>query len=606
MAFLFRCNSLTKSFGQHQLFNGLSLAFDDTEKTGLIGPNGSGKSTLLKILAGLEQPDSGTLSFRRNLKLGYVSQQDIFPADATVSSAMADAFDDPHVEEHDRDTQIAILLGRVGFDDFSQKVDALSGGWKKRLAIACQLIRKPDVLLLDEPTNHLDLEGILWLEKLLGGAAFGFLVISHDRYFLENVTNRTVELSGAYADGYLSINSHYSDFLVKKEQHLAAQASLEQSIAGRVRREIEWLQRGAKARTTKAKGRIQEAGRLMGELADLRTRNAQTESAALDFVGTHRQTRKLVVAEKISKTLGGRTLFKDLEFTLAPKMKLGLLGPNGSGKTTLIKLLAGEFEPDNGTIRRADGLKIVLFDQARRTLEKTLTLRQALSPGSETIWFRGESMHISSWAKQFLFRVQQLDTPVGDLSGGEQARILIARMMLQPADLLILDEPTNDLDIPSLEVLEESLADFPGALVLVTHDRYMLDTLCTDLLGLDGAGEARLFGDLSQYEAAQEQRIREQSQKKSQEKSGAKISATAREKPKKLTYMQQREWDQMEEKIMAAEEELESKQQLLGDPLIMADYQKMAQASSEVAEAQNVVELLYHRWEELESKRATD
>ncbi|MDP9174422.1 MAG: ABC-F family ATP-binding cassette domain-containing protein [Planctomycetota bacterium] len=599
MAFLFRCDSLTKSFGRHQLFNGISISFDDVEKTGLIGPNGSGKSTLLKILAGIEQPDAGNLTFRRNLTLGYVSQEDSFVAGATVMSAMVAMVSDPHLEEHDRDTQIAILLGRVGFENFHQAVDSLSGGWKKRLAIACQLIRNPDVLLLDEPTNHLDLEGILWLEKLLKNAQFGFLVVSHDRYFLENVTNRTVELNGAYADGYLSIDSHYSDFLQKKEEYLAAQASLEQSIAGRVRREIEWLKRGAKARTTKAKGRIQEANRLIGELSDLRTRNAAGQTTTVDFVGTNRQTRKLLVADKISKTLGGRQLFKDVGFVLAPGMKLGLVGPNGSGKTTLIKLIAGQIEPDSGSIRRADGLKVVLFDQARQQLDKTQTLSHALSPGSENVFFRGESMHISSWAKRFLFRTEQLEMPVNGLSGGEQARILIARMMLQPADLLILDEPTNDLDIASLEVLEESLSDFPGALVLVTHDRYMLDTLSTDLLGLDGAGSAQLYADLSQYE-----RARDESRKKPGAKpTGKPVSQPAREKPKKLSYMEQREWDAIEEKIITAEAHLESSQQLLSDSAVMADYTRLAQVSREVAEAQSVVAKLYDRWEALDAKR---
>jgi len=599
MAFLFRCDSLAKSFGQRQLFSGISISFEDGERTGLIGPNGSGKSTLLKILAGLEQPDDGTLTMRRGLKLGYVPQQDVFSAGATVQDVMADAVDDLHIEPHDRDAQIAALLTRIGFTDAEQRVDALSGGWRKRLAIARQLIRKPDVLLLDEPTNHLDLEGIVWLEKLLANPPFAFLLVSHDRYFLEHSTNRTVELNAAYADGYLSINSNYSDFLEKKESYLAAQASLEQSVAGRVRREIEWLKRGAQARSTKAKGRIEQAQRLMGELADLRTRNAQGQTAGVDFVGTHRQTRKLLTAEKVMKSLGGRMLFKDVDLTLAPGTKLGLLGPNGSGKSTLIKVMAGQLEPDAGNIRRAEGLRIVLFDQSRAALDQQQTLRQALSPGSETVAFRGESIHVSSWAARFLFTRQQLDMAVRDLSGGEQARILIARLMLQPADLLILDEPTNDLDITSLEVLEESLADFPGALVLVTHDRYMIDRLSTEVLGLDGIGGARLFADRAQYE-----RAKEDAQRKPTEKFAAKTStAPAKEKPKKLTYMEQREWEQIEERIQTAEAELDAKHQLLGNPAVMADHLKMADAGRAVAAAQAAVDALYRRWEELETKR---
>lgn len=599
MALLFRCDLLAKAYGYRQLFSGISMSFDEGERTGLIGPNGTGKSTLLKIMAGLEQPDSGTLTLRRNLKLGYVAQADDFGAGVTVRQAMIDAMEESHLEEHDRDAKIAALLTKTGFEEVDQPAAALSGGWRKRLAIIRQIIREPDMLLLDEPTNHLDLAGILWLEKTLIAAPFPFLVVSHDRYFLEKVTNRTIELSAAYPDGYLSIGSHYSDFLVKKEEFLASQASLEKSVAGRVRREIEWLQRGAKARTTKAKGRIQQAHNLMNELDDLRTRNSQAKTAELDFTGSNRQTRKLLTADKISKSLAGRELFRNVSFTLTPGMKLGLVGPNGVGKTTLIKLLAGRLEPDEGTIRRADQLKVVLFDQTRAALDPNQTLKRALSPGGDTVTFRGQSMHVSGWAGRFLFRSQQLDMPVGDLSGGEQSKILIASMMLQPADVLILDEPTNDLDIPSLEVLEESLADFPGALVLVTHDRYLLESLATDLLGLDAGGEARMFADYSQYEQAIEQ-----SKKKPAAKPALKpVPGESSGKPKKLTYMEQREWEQIEARIMAAEAELELKQRLFNDPAVLADHAKVSEISRQAAAAQAAVDALYRRWEELAGKR---
>jgi ATP-binding cassette subfamily F protein uup len=598
MAFIFRCDSLVKRLGQRQLFNGLSISFDDGERTGLIGPNGSGKSTLLRILAGIDPPDSGTLSIRRNLKLGYVPQTDDFPPDATVRQTMIDAWDITHLDEHDRDARMNVLLGKIGFDDPEQIAVTLSGGWKKRLAIARQLLREPDVLLMDEPTNHLDLEGILWLEKVLATARFAFLVVSHDRVFLENITNRTIELNAAYADGYLSINSHYSDFLLKKQEYLTAAASLEQSLAGRMRREVEWLQRGAKARTTKAKGRIQEAERLRGELTDLQNRNSQQKTAELDFVGTNRQTRKLLVADSIGKSIGGRTLFKDLSFTLTPGMKLGLLGPNGIGKTTVIKLLAGELEPDAGTLKRADRLKTVLFDQTRQSLDKKQTLRQALSPGGETVVYGGRPIHVAGWARRFLFRTEQLDIQVGDLSGGEQARILIAGIMLKPADVLILDEPTNDLDIPSLEILEESLAEFPGAVVLVTHDRYILQNLATDLLGLDAGGEAKMFANYDQYERASAA-----AKKKDEGKSASSGTIAIREKPRKLSYMEQREWEQIEAKIITAEAEVQAKQSLMADRAVMADHLKMAELGRQVAAAQAAVEKLYRRWEELAAKR---
>jgi ATP-binding cassette subfamily F protein uup len=601
MAFLFRCDSLGKSFGSRQLFRDISISFEDGERTALIGPNGSGKSTLLKILAGLESPDDGSLTIRRNIRLGYVPQADIFTAGATVHDVLRSSGTPDGVDEHDMDVKATILMQKIGFTDPDQEADSLSGGWRKRLAIARQLIRDPDVVLFDEPTNHLDLEGIEWLERVLATAPFAFLLCSHDRYFLQATTNRTVELSTSYANGFLSVPAAYTDFIVKKEEYLVAQASLETSVAGKVRREMEWLARGAKARTTKAKGRIEQAGDLVEELKDLKTRNAKTGAAGLDFVGSERQTRRLIAAEKVSKSLGGRLLFKDVSFSLGPNDKLGLVGPNGSGKSTLIKLMTAQLQPDTGQFRRADGLRVVVFDQARAALDQNQTLKEALSPGSESVVFRGSNIHVSSWAGRFLFRTQQLDMAVRDLSGGEQARILIARLMLQPADVLILDEPTNDLDIASLEVLETSLADFPGALVLVTHDRYMLDRLSTEMLGLDGRGSAAIYADRTQYERAR--LAGNKAAAKAEAKSPTVAATIAKPKPKGLSYMEQREWDGIEEKILAAEVASEAAQRALGADDVMADRKKMLVAAKAAAEAQAAVEKLYARWQELDVKK---
>jgi ABC transport system ATP-binding/permease protein len=603
MAVLLHCQSLSKSFGHRLLFKDISIGFDDSERTGLIGPNGAGKSTLLKIIAGIEQSDSGTITTRRQLRLGYVPQEDLFPPGQTVQQVMLDALQDEHLEEHERLTRIAILLSRIGFEDSEQPVHALSGGWRKRLSIARQLVRQPDLLLLDEPTNHLDLEGILWLEKLLANAQFSFLLVSHDRYFLENATNRIVELNRTYADGYLSVKGTYSEFLLRRTEYLESQAAQQQALASRVTREIEWLRRGAKARTTKAKGRIQEAGRMMENLAELKVRNTESGAAQIDFAATDRKTRKLVVAKNVKKDLGGRTLFDHLNLVLSPKMKLGLLGRNGSGKTTLIRLLSGEIAPDSGEVWRADGLKVVVFDQARRQLDKNQLLRDALSPLGENVSFRGQSMHVSAFARMFLFQTEQLDLPVGQLSGGEQSRVLIARLMLLPADVLILDEPTNDLDIPSLEVLEESLLDFPGALLLVTHDRFMLDRISSELLALDGQGAAHWYADLAQWEAARE---RAESEHKAAAKTPPKTAAADARKsegPKRLTYMEQRELEQMESAIMSAEEQLHSAQSQMEDPAVLADHVKLREVCKNVDESQKRVSELYARWEELEARK---
>jgi ATP-binding cassette subfamily F protein uup len=345
---------------------------------------------------------------------------------------------------------------------------------------------------------------------------------------------------------------------------------------------------------------------MMEDLAELKVRNTQGASVKMDFAGTERKTRKLLVAKDVSKSLGGRTLFEHLDLVLSPGTKLGLLGLNGSGKTTFIRVLTGEIPPDTGEIVRADGLRIVVFDQARQQLEKNETLRRALSPDSETVAYRGSSMHITAWAKMFLFRSEQLDMPVRDLSGGEQARILIARLMLQPADVLILDEPTNDLDIPSLEVLEESLEGFPGALVLVTHDRFMLDRLCTELLGIGGAAGGRIYADLSQWEKAMGEggkETRRQGDKEKEPQPFAASKSDTRKGIRRLTYMEQREWEQIEGKIESAEAELLSAQQRMDDPKVLADRDRLHEVCEQVDAAQREVDRLYTRWEELQAKQ---
>ncbi len=597
---LLRTISLAKAFGARPLFNGISLSLFDGERTGLIGPNGSGKSTLLKILANEEHADTGEIETRRSLRVGYVPQDDRLDPAQTPEGLLHDALADIEHEEHRRHARVQIMLGRVGFERPDQAVGTLSGGWKKRLAIARALIAGPELLLLDEPTNHLDLEGILWLEKLLVSMQAASLIVSHDRYFLERITQRTIELNSAYPDGFFSSAGAYSEFLVKREEFLSAQRAQEQSLAGRVRREIDWLQRGAKARTTKAKYRIDAAGQMMDDLADLKTRNVQAKSAQVDFVATDRRTAKLMAAKGVSKSLGGKLLFEKLNLVLSPGQKLGILGPNGSGKSTLLNVLAGRMEADVGEVRLAEGLKVVMFDQAREQLERDVTLRRALSPTGDTIDYRGASMHVSSWAKRFLFRQDQLDMPVAGLSGGEQSRVLIARLMLKPADVLILDEPTNDLDIPTLEAMEESLEDFPGALVLVTHDRYLLDRLCTDLLALDGRGHAHLYGDYAQWEA----RMAEAKPIAAPRKEAPAPEARPAAARKKLTWNEQRELEQMEGAIMEAEETVEICHRQMEDRAVMADHVKLREVCDRMAAAQERVRHLYESWQQLEARKA--
>jgi len=604
MAVLLNCQSIGKTFGTRLLFENLTFGMNDDERLAIIGPNGSGKSTLLKILAGLESSDTGTLNMRRNLRLGYVAQDDVFAHGETAESLLAAALTDEHLDESQRENRIETMLDRVGFaqDWRRMPIETLSGGWRKRVAIARELVREPELLLLDEPTNHLDLAGILWLEKFLSSAPFACLIVSHDRLFLEHTANRIFELNRCYPEGFFSTPGTYSDFLGKRADFLSGQLAAQKALETKVKREIEWLRRGPPARTTKSRARIDSAGKLIDELAATKFRNNQGTPVKIDFSSTDRQANKLLVMKKVEKSLGERKLISDLNLILTPGMKLGLLGRNGSGKTTFLRMVTGDLEPDAGTIERAERLRVVCFDQNREQLDKDATLRRALAPTGDTVSFRDQPIHVIAWAKRFLFRPDQLEMPVRSLSGGEQARILIARLMLRPADLLLLDEPTNDLDIPSLEVLEESLADFPGALVLVTHDRYMLQRLSSEVLGLDGKGGAHLFADYAQWENAQRDLQENETVSK---KPGSKTASQKKDasNSKRLSYKEQREWDAMEAEILKSEDAVNAILKQLETPEVADNPTKLQETCHELADAQERVDALFARWQELEDKQ---
>ena len=598
MAVLLTANSLSKSFGSRLLFRGVSLTVSDGERLGLIGPNGAGKTTLMRMLAGLDTPDEGEVAFRKQARAGYVPQEPSFPSRVTVAEVLERAIAGLPLQPGEHEARINVTLGKTGFQDPGAWTDELSGGWRKRLAIARELVTAPDLLLLDEPTNHLDLEGIVWLEKLLRSGTFASVFVSHDRYFLENVATRLGELNRTYPEGVFVVPGNYSEFLERREEFLAAQQKLEESLANRVDREIEWLRRGAKARTSKSRARIDQAGRLMAELAEVSSRNASSV-AGIDFTATDRKTKRLLAAESVAARAAGRTLFENLNLTLAPGVCLGLVGPNGSGKTTLLRMLAGELEPAAGAIRRADNLRVVYFEQNRESLDPALSLRRALAPEGDLVVYRGRPLHVAGWAKRFLFSAEQLEVPVAQLSGGERARVLIARLMLEAADVLLLDEPTNDLDIPTLEVLEESLADFSGALVLVTHDRYLLDRLATVVIGLDGEGGAGIFADYAQWETWLAERARAKTAAR-EKPADSKPSAAAAKK--KLSYHDQREWDAMEARILEAESALGALQREMASPEVVSDGARLNQCYQRLQEAQAAVERLYARWVELEPK----
>jgi ATP-binding cassette subfamily F protein uup len=590
---ILNAQGISKSFGADPLLRDVAFTVEERARIGLIGPNGSGKSTLLGILAGQIEPDSGEVATRKRTRLTYVAQQSEFAPGITVRAVLEASLQRIAAPAAEWEGRIGETLGRTGFEDFAVDASSLSGGWRKRLAIAEALVQQPDVLLLDEPTNHLDLSGIEWLESLLNTSPFACIVVSHDRYFLENVCTVTVELNRAYPEGLLRVDGNYSAFLQKKEAFLEAQAKRQDALENRVRTEIEWLRRGPKARTTKSKARIDRANELIGELAEVSGRN-RTATAAIEFSATDRQTKRLVELEDVKYGFDGRTLFAGLNFVLTAGTRIGLVGPNGSGKTTLLRLLRGEIEPLEGSIKRATALRTVYFDQ-NRILEPEVTLRRALAPDSDSVIYQDRVIHVASWAARFLFSGDQLNQPVGRLSGGERARVLIARLMLEPADLLLLDEPTNDLDIPTLEILEESLLEFRGALVLVTHDRYMLDRVSTSVLGLDGRGGAERFADYSQWDAWQSEPPPEVKQTAPQEKR----NPTSK---KKLSYLEAREFAGIEDRVTAAEEQVARERSVVENPAVATDAVRLQEALHAMEQAQNKLDELYARWAELEAK----
>jgi ABC transport system ATP-binding/permease protein len=595
VALLLNTQGLAKSYGAAFLFRNVSLSIQEGDRVGLIGPNGSGKSTLLEILAQRREADAGEVSVRKGTRLAYLPQESQFAPRETVRAVIRRALERAGIPEAEWQAREGETLGRAGFEDCDADAAALSGGWRKRLGIAEVLVQNPAIVLLDEPTNHLDLGGIEWLEKLLQNAPFASVIVSHDRYFLENVPTAIAELNRAYPDGLLYVAGNYSAFLEKKAEFLHAQAKRQDALENRVRTEMEWLRRGPKARATKAKARIDTAHEMIGELADLRARS-RTSATDIDFAGTERKTKRLIHLEGVSYGYDGRTLFENLDFTITAGMRVGLVGSNGSGKTTLLRLLRGEMTPLRGTVEKADGLRMVYFDQ-KRTLDPKLTLRRALAPDSDSVIYRERVIHVASWADRFLFTSEQLNQPVGRLSGGERARVLIANLMLEPADVLLLDEPTNDLDIPTLEILEESLLEFSGALVLVTHDRYLLDRVSTLVLGLDGRGGAERFADYSQWDVWRGERAQPKGRAEKEVRGPAAVAGK-----KKASYLDAREYEGIEQRVHDAEQVLEHKRAAVQDPAITKDGRLLEQAYREVEEAQAAVDAIYARWAELEQK----
>ena len=594
MAVLLNLDKISKSFGTKALFTDLCLTVNEGDKIGIIGDNGTGKTTLTKIMANLEGADTGNISIRKYLKTAYIPQVGTYPACASVWDIVASKATS---DFKNADVKTATALSIVGFDDYTVKVNTLSGGWSKRLDIACGIVNEPELLILDEPTNHLDFQALVWLENFLGSAKFTWVMVSHDRFLLERSANRIVEINKRYEGNIFQSDGKYHDFLEKHLQYIEQQNKQEAVMSNKVRAEIEWLRKGPKARTTKSKYRIDEANNLIKELADLREKK-RTSKTEIEFSSSNRKTKLLVKIKNISKSFGDKDILKNFTANFSTRLRIGLLGRNGAGKSTLLKLLSKKIEPDSGSVEHADNLKIVYFDQSRESLHQQKTIKQFLADGNDTVIFKDRPVHMVSWIKRFGFSPEQMDSTIASLSGGEQAKILIAKLMLESADILLLDEPTNDLDIRTIETLEENLLEFGGLLVIVSHDRYMISRVCGLFIGFTTDAQAELFADYEQWE---------ESLKTNKKENAGDARKTDKDKrPKKektkLSYKEKLELQDVEKQIEILDDKIKLLEAQLGDPKNFSDFILLNKLTEEIALNKEALEKFYHRWEYLSER----
>ena len=606
MAILVNVHEISKAFGTRTLFRGISFSIDAGERVGLIGPNGAGKSTLLKILANTETPDEGTVSRQRGLRVAVLEQTPLFRKGATVMESVMEGSDDP--SEWEEMALADRILSKSGFSQGSEfnaddLVESLSGGWKKRVALARELMRKPDLFLLDEPTNHLDMESIFWLEEFMAGERFASVTITHDRVFLQKVSSRILELDPRNKDGLLSITGNYEKYLMVKTDLMRGQEQQEVKLKNTLRREMEWLRRGAKARTTKQQARIDRVGVLQEEVSDLTERNVNAE-LRLDFQGTDKNPKKLVELLGASKIIDGKVIFPKTDFVLARDSRVALLGPNGSGKSTFIRVAIKQEEPTTGTVSHSEQLRINYFEQNRDLLDPELTLKETICPKGDFVDYQGKRVHVRGYMDRFLFRVEQLEMPVGRLSGGEQSRLLIAKLMLKESNLLILDEPTNDLDLATLDILIDVLQEFNGAVLFVTHDRFFLDQVAKKILAFVVEGGAKKiipFEDFSQWEQWHANNLLADKNRAAESKANAVERKDENNKKKKLSFKEQREFDGMEAQIHSLEAEFDDLKRQSDDPKNASNATLLAGITKEMASKQLEIEKLYARWAELEA-----
>lgn len=620
-------NEIVVRYNDRVVLNGVTFAIGEQDRVGLVGRNGSGKSTFLRILAGLQPPDTGEITKRRGLQIGYLPQQFALEANLTVeqnvrsgTQRMLDLIREfeslpaessrHHELEHQilahdgwhLDTRIAMAMDRLHCPPADRMVGELSGGEQRRVALCRAIIAEPDLLMLDEPTNHLDTESIEWLGDFLENYRGAFLLVTHDRYFLDRITNNIAELANGTIYSY---TGNYTDYLISKAEREATSEMTEHKRQMFLRRELEWVRRGPKARTTKSKSRLDR-------YFEVANQNAPEIDKNVDLVipPPPPLANRTVELHNVGMELGGKQLFSGLNLNFAAGQRVGIFGRNGLGKSTLLRIMLGQLEPTTGTVKIGQLTKFNYVDQGRLQLNEERTVLDEVSDGSEFVFFGDHRLSLRAYLKRFLFTDDRITTLVKHLSGGERSRLLLARILKNGGNFLILDEPTNDLDLPTLRVLEEALVAFPGVVVVVSHDRYFLNRVCTAILAFESQGQVSYSEGNYDYYLEKKQRVTPVTETKrlARPSSSAPSPPAARTesaKPRKLSFKEQRELESMEPAILEAEEKIAELEALFADPDFHRKHgQRIDEINQELVEAKERLAAFYRRWEELEQIQA--
>ena len=632
---ILQAENLSFAVGHVALLDKAAFQLDAGEHVGLIGRNGAGKSSLLKILAGVQKPDDGQLVLQNGLKTVYVPQESFFDPQSTVFDAVSEGLGSlrdvlrryhavlSELEKQPENVELAAemnalqnqieaqngwqfdaavrqAIGELGLPE-NETIANLSGGQKKRVALAQAWVQKPDILLLDEPTNHLDIDAIIWLENLLRGFSGSLIVITHDRRFLDNIATRIVELDRGILRSYPGSFARYSE---KKAEELAVEAEHNRLFDKFHAQEEAWIRKGIEARRTRNEGRVRRLEELRRQRAARRERQGQV-SFKLD---TGEKSGKIIAElEHASFDYGGKPIMRDFSAVIQRGDKIGLIGANGIGKTTFLKLILGELAPTSGKIRLGSKQETAYFDQFRSALNENDTVFYTLGQGNDYVEIGGKKRHVMGYLEDFLFHPARAQSPVSSLSGGERNRLLLAKLFTRPANILVLDEPTNDLDIDTQELLEELLRDYDGTVFLVSHDRTFLDNVVTQSIVFEGEGRLKEY--VGGYQDYLDTKAREQTfQAATPAKSATEDAPAKSAKPKanrtvKLSYKEQRELDALPDEIAALETEQNELAAQLSDPEVFRDYEKAAALQQRAEAVENELMEKLERWEELEAKQ---